>query len=303
VLDEMALQCLQCGRVGERSNGGRSCTCGAAWQQAALPKRVHDRFDLREWLGAGGMGVVYRALDLTLGRDVAVKTLPMLAGDAADRLMAEARAMASLSHGDVAVLYEVVRWRRTPLLVMEYLPGGTLASRLQRTPRAHAELVALVRVLAGMLGRIHARGVFHGDIKPSNVGFAIDGTPRLLDFGLARVLTRAEDVDGAAPHAAPAPVGGTWAYLSPEVREGEAPGPMLDLWALAVVFCEALLGEHPFRHARTPQHLADARTLALERVKTTCSPAHREVLARLLAPDPTLRPATAAGFDDLLASL
>jgi serine/threonine-protein kinase len=298
----MALQCPRCGRIEGWSNEGRQCSCGGRWERAALPKRVHDRFDLREWLGAGGMGVVYRAVDLTLGRDVAVKTLPQLSDDAAERLMGEARAMASLSHGDVAVLYEVVRWRRTPLLVMEYLPGGTLSSRLHHDTRpTHAELIALVRVLAGMLGRVHGRGVFHGDVKPGNIGFAIDDTPRLLDFGLARALTHALDV--VASDQPNARVGGTWAYLSPEVRDGGQPGPMLDLWALAVVLCEGLLGEHPFRRARAPQEFADARAIALDRLKATCSPAHRDVMARLLALDPTLRPATAAGFDDLLASL
>jgi serine/threonine protein kinase len=248
------------------------------------------------------MGVVYRALDLTLGRDVAVKTLPHLSDDAAERLLAEARAMASLSHEDVAVLYEVARWRGTPLLVMEYLAGGTLATRLRESRLADAELVALIRLLARRLARVHARGLYHGDIKPSNVGFAADRVPRLLDFGLARALT------GRAPSAAeaalpPAQVGGTWAYLSPEVRDGAAPGPTLDLWALGVVLCEALTGEHPFPHARTRQALIASHAAALARVQSRRSGTHHRVLARVLAIDPALRPATAAELDDLLASL
>src|SRR5262249_44671471 len=157
--------------------------------------------------------------------------------------------------------------------IMEYLPGGTLASRLQRSRRSDTEVVALVRLLVRMLGRVHERGVFHGDIKPSNIGFAVDGSPRLLDFGLARALT-SEDADDPGSDARRLPVGGTWAYLSPEVREGGSPGPMLDLWSLAVVLCEALLGEHPFREARTRQQLADAQAVALNRVGGTCSPSH-----------------------------
>ena len=295
-LDEVALQCLRCGAVQGWSKDAVLCPCGGAWEPAALPKRVLDRFDLTEWLGAGGMGVVYRALDLTLGRDVALKTLPQLSADAAERLMTEARAMASLSHDDVAVLYEVVRWRGTPLLVMEYLAGGTLASRLRVARVPDAEVIALVRSLALTLARVHARGLFHGDVKPSNIGFAIDGTPKLLDFGLARALV----TDHAA---APAPLGGTWAYLAPEVREGGAPGPRLDLWALGVVLCEAFLGEHPFPRARSREEVVIGRTLALSQLRRSGSESHVRALERMLALEPAERPPSAAEFAKLLAAL
>jgi serine/threonine protein kinase len=267
-----------------------------------LPKRLLERFDLEEWLGAGGMGVVYRALDLTLGRDVAVKTLPQLSDDAAERLLAEARTMASLSHEDVAVLFEVARWRGTPLLVMEYLPGGTLATRLREARLPDTELVALIRLLARRLARVHARGLYHGDIKPSNVGFAGDGVPRLLDFGLARALTKSALPAGEHGEASTR-VGGTWAYLSPEVRDGGAPGPALDLWALGVVLCEALIGEHPFPRAHTREALAASHAAALARVQSRRSGTHHRVLARVLALDPAQRPVTAAELDNLLASL
>ena len=216
-LDEMALQCLRCGGVQGWAKDAVLCPCGGAWEPAALPKRVLERFDLSEWLGAGGMGVVYRALDLTLGRDVALKTLPQLSSDAAERLMDEARAMASLSHDDVTVLYEVARWRGTPLLVMEYLPGGTLAGRLREARIPDKELVTLVRVLVLMLGRVHARGLYHGDVKPSNIGFASDGTPKLLDFGLARALTPGDG--GQRPRGAQ-----RWAARGPTWRRKCATG-------------------------------------------------------------------------------
>jgi len=278
------------------------CPCGGAWEPAALPKRVLERFDLSEWLGAGGMGVVYRALDLTLGRDVALKTLPLLSADAAERLITEARAMASLSHDDVAVLYEVARWRGTPLLVMEYLAGGTLAARLRESRLAHADVVGLVRLLARMLGRVHARGLYHGDVKPSNIGFAADGAPKLLDFGLARALTPGGESGTTAAEGRP-PLGGTWAYLAPEVRDGAAPGPRLDLWALGVVLCEGLLGEHPFPRARSREEVVIGRALALSQLKRSRSDAHHRTLERVLALDPAERPATAAEFADLLAAL
>ena len=301
-LDEMALQCLRCGGVQGWAKDAVLCPCGGAWEPAALPKRVLERFDLSEWLGAGGMGVVYRALDLTLGRDVALKTLPLLSADAAERLITEARAMASLSHDDVAVLYEVARWRGTPLLVMEYLAGGTLAARLRESRLAHADVVGLVRLLARMLGRVHARGLYHGDVKPSNIGFAADGAPKLLDFGLARALTPGGESGTTAAEGRP-PLGGTWAYLAPEVRDGAAPGPRLDLWALGVVLCEGLLGEHPFPRARSREEVVIGRALALSQLKRSRSDAHHRTLERVLALDPAERPATAAEFADLLAAL
>jgi len=301
-LDEVALQCRRCGGVQGWSKDAVLCPCGGAWEPAALPKRVLQRFDLNEWLGAGGMGVVYRALDLTLGRDVALKTLPLLSTAAAERLMTEARAMASLSHDDVAVLYEVARWRGTPLLVMEYLAGGTLAARLRGSRVPDAEIVALVRLLALTLGRVHARGLYHGDVKPSNIGFAADATPKLLDFGLARALT-AGDAPLETATDGRGLLGGTWAYLAPEIRDGAAPGPRLDLWALGVVLCEGLLGEHPFPRARSREEVVVGRALALSQLRRSRSDAHQQVLARILALDPAERPATAAQFADLLAVL
>ena len=303
-IEEVALQCLRCGRIEDRNAGLAQCPCGGAWEPAALPKRVLGRFELLEWLGSGGMGVVYRASDLTLARNVALKTLPALSHAAAERLMAEARTMASLSYEDVAVVYGVEQWRGTPLLAMEYLPGGTLAAQLQRGRLSEAEVVALMRQLARSLARVHGRGLYHGDIKPSNIGFADGGAPKLLDFGLARALSlngRTEHEPDAAT--ARVPLGGTWAYLPLEVRDGAAPGPGLDLWALGVVLCEALLGAHPFPRARTRYEMTAALLAARARLREERSPLHERVVASMLAIEPADRPATAAAFERLLVEL
>ena len=302
--EEVALQCVRCRRVEDRHAGAGVCACGGAWEAAALPKRVLDRFELLEWLGAGGMGVVYRALDVGLKRDVALKTLPQLSDQAAERLMAEARTMASLSYEDVAVVYGVEQWRGTPLLVMEYLPGGTLAGLLRRGPLPDPDAIGLVRQVARSLARVHARGLYHGDIKPSNIGFMGDRSAKLLDFGLARALSldRSDEPDGGARADRP-PLGGTWAYLAPDVRDGAAPGPGLDLWALGVVFCEALTGSHPFPRARTAHDVTAGLSTALSRLRSERSPSHERVVAAMLAPHPGDRPATASAFERLLADL
>jgi hypothetical protein len=301
-IEEVALQCQRCRRIEDRQNGSAVCSCGGAWEPAALPRRVLARFDLIEWLGAGGMGVVYRASDLTLERDVAVKTLPQLSDVAAGRLMAEARTMASLSHEDVAVVYGVEEWRGTPLLVMEYLGGGTMSQRLHRGRLADAEAANLVRQLARSLARVHARGLYHGDIKPSNIGFTPDGAPKLLDFGLARALSLDQPHERDDGHSRP-PLGGTWAYLAPEVRDGAAPGPGLDLWALGVVLCEAWIGVHPFPHARTSHDVAAGVLAARARIRAERSAVHERIVASMLSLEPAARPGTAAAFERLLEDL
>jgi hypothetical protein len=302
--EEVALQCVRCRRIEDRQAGAALCACGGAWEPAALPKRVLDRFELLEWLGAGGMGVVYRASDLPLTRDVALKTLPQLSDLAAERLMTEARTMASLSYEDVAVVFGVEQWRGTPLLVMEYLPGGTLAAQIKRGRLDATEAIGLVRQVARSLARVHGRGLYHGDIKPGNIGFMSDGAAKLLDFGLARALSldRPHEHEGGGPQPRPT-LGGTWAYLPPEVRDGAAPGPGLDLWALGVVLCEALLGTHPFPRARTAAEMSAGLSVALARVRSEHSPAHERVVATLLTADPASRPATGAAFEQLLAEL
>jgi len=302
VLEEVALQCLRCGLIEGREAGLHSCACGGAWEAAALPRRVLG-FDLVEWLGAGGMGVVYRARDVSLGRDVALKTLPQLSAVAAERLMTEARTMASLSHEDVAVVYGVEQWRGTPLLVMEYLGGGTLLQRLRRGRLEDGEAASLVLQLARSLARVHGRGLYHGDIKPSNIGFAPGGAPKLLDFGLARALlldsSNGHELDGRARP----PLGGTWAYLAPELRDGALPGPGLDLWALGVVLCEAWIGVHPFPHARTAHDVAAGVLAARARLRAERSPSHERVMALMLSLEVAERPATASAFEALLAQL
>ena len=300
---ETALQCQRCGQIEGRHTATPACVCGGAWQAAALPKQVLSRFELLEWLGTGGMGVVYRASDVPLTRDVALKTLPKLSDGAAERLMTEARTMASLSHEDVAVVYGLEQWRGTPLLVMEYLAGGTLAARLRRGRLPASDVIGLVRQIARSLARVHERGLYHGDIKPSNIGFASGGAPKLLDFGLARALSLDQappEHEGGPPRA---PLGGTWAYLAPEVRDGAAPGPGLDLWALGVVLCEALIGAHPFPRARSAADVSAGLVAAKVRLRSEHSPAHERVMAAMLSADPAERPATGAAFERLLADL
>ncbi|HUR33581.1 MAG TPA: serine/threonine-protein kinase [Vicinamibacterales bacterium] len=263
--EELAAECASCGRV-QRWDPPQCAVCGGRLGPAAIPAVLLGKFAVVAALGRGGMGVVYKATDIVLGRTVAVKTLPRLSADAARRLRHEARAMATVTHPNLALIFGAETWRDTPFLVVEFLEGGTLADRLATGPLPVREALALCATLAGVLDRIHAAGILHRDIKPSNIGFAADGTAKLLDFGLARLLddSSANSVDDrmTGPTAAWAPLAsrhmvptapysqsylaGTPLYLSPEAIAGEVPDASFDLWSLGIVLYESLTGRPPF---------------------------------------------------------
>ena len=284
-VQELALQCRGCGRIDPWRPDPGHCECGETWTSAALPKVIFDRFSLDAVVGAGGMGIVYRATDSVLHRAVAIKTLPTLEADAAERLIVEARAMAALSHPHVAVLYGTDTWRGTPVLVMEYLAGGSLASRIRRGPIERGAALRMIAALAGALEHVHTLGWYHGDIKPSNIGFTDAGLVKFLDFGLSRAWAG----DGA-------PTAGTLAYFSPEVLRGAAAGPALDLWALSVVLFESVAGVHPFQDGSG--------------LNDSLARSHRDTFGELWplleearAVNPAHRPQTAADFLRRLALL
>jgi serine/threonine-protein kinase len=204
------------------------------------------------------MGVVYRASDLSLKRQVAIKTLPRLTPQHAAQLEREAQAMASLNHTNLAVIYGIESWRGTPFLVEEYLAGGTLADRLRGGPLAVAEALEIGIALAGVLAQLHASGIVHRDIKPSNIGFSQTGVVKLVDFGIAHLLQAASSLETStwserdhSPAEGPVivtkpAISGTPAYMSPEAARGAAAAPGFDLWSLSVVLFEAIAGQRPF---------------------------------------------------------
>ena len=210
------------------------CACGPAYVATEVPKLLAGKFRLTRRLGAGGMGTVYLARDLRLERDVAIKTLTERSFVRLVGLKPEAWAMTTVTHPAVAQIHGVESWRGRPFLVVEFLAGGTLEDRLRDGPVAPAEAVSVVARLADALAALHEKGFLHGDVKPSNIGFTAEGSPKLLDFGLAHA------VDDAAM------VGGTLPYLSPEVLAGRPADEADDVWSLCVVLYEMVSGRHPF---------------------------------------------------------
>jgi hypothetical protein len=306
VEDEFAFECGACGRIDAEPG---VCRCGAPLELAALPMQLAGKFRLERRLGRGGMGVVYLAVDRVLGRLVALKTLPRLSGCGVSALHAEARAMAALDHPAVAVVYGLETWHDTPVLVAEYLARGTLAARLAQGPLPLRDALATGIALADTLADLHARGWLHRDIKPSNIGIGRGGAPKLLDFGLTRLLADlssiaadSDDIDDVDVDVR-RPLAGTPLYLSPEALEGQPAGEDVDVWALGLVVFEMIAGTHPYRAATFEDvlrqvrrsHTIDVRALA----PATPAPV-AEAIAAALHPDRAHRLVTARAFGDAL---
>ncbi len=201
-------------------------------------------------LGRGGMGVVYRARDERLRRDVALKILPEERAGHADRrarILAEARAAAALNHPAVTTIYEVGEEGDQLFIVMELLAGQTLRAVLQQGPMQPLALIRMAAQVAEGLALAHANGVVHGDIKPENIILLADGRVKLLDFGIARqfaeetaTLTRALEQTPSGQ------IAGTVAYMAPEQLRGNATDARADLFSLGVVLYELVAGRRPF---------------------------------------------------------
>ena len=189
------------------------------------PGQRLGRYEVLDLLGAGGMGSVYRALDPTLGREVAIKALARtFRGDSASlkRFEREARVLATLSHPNIATIYGFEHLDGSPYLVLERVDGQTLAGRLQRGAISVEEAVGIATQIVAGLEEAHGKGVVHRDLKPSNVMLTPDGRVKLVDFGLAKTTRpgAARDVS-ADPITAPGVVLGTARYMSPEQVKGE----------------------------------------------------------------------------------
>jgi serine/threonine protein kinase/dienelactone hydrolase len=201
-------------------------------------------------LGAGGMGVVYRARDERLGRDVALKVVrPGLLADedARKRFRKEALTLGKLNHPNIAAIYDVGLHEGADYLVMEYVPGQTLRERLESGPLPPSEIMPLAAEIATALAEAHEQGIVHRDLKPANIMVTPKGHAKILDFGLAKLLAPLSGDDVTQPLAETCGIVGTPLYMSPEQAEGREVDPRTDLWSLGVVLYEALAGKTPFR--------------------------------------------------------
>jgi serine/threonine protein kinase len=208
----------------------------------------HYRIEAR--IGSGGMGDVYRAVDTRLDRVVALKTLPeVFAKDERflRRFQTEARAAATLNHPNVGIIHSVEQIDGRPVITMEFVAGKTLD---ELTPNDGLDIDVFLDwfvPLADALNHAHDQGIIHRDIKPGNIMISADGIPKILDFGLARIETPAEDIKEDRLHVTnPGQIVGTPSYMSPEQAEGKPVDQRTDIFSFGVLMYEALTGARPF---------------------------------------------------------
>jgi hypothetical protein len=276
-LDESEGQALQA------AVASRWASAGKTW----LPgQRVVGRYQLTRILGGGGWGEVYLADDVIDGRPIVLKRTRRLGPEQQKALLTEAYTLSKVSHPHLVPLVRSEMVDGEPILVLEYMPGGNLATRLLRGPLSKEEIHKLATGLLAALASVHGAKIVHGDVKPSNLLFNANGDVCLADFGLARQETPAPTLGDPTPSVL---LGGSLRYLAPEQVLGQPVSQASDMYSAGIVLLEALTGEHPI-----PSDVPDyeqRRRIAEGEIRVPASAkAWRLLLNRLLERNPSQRP-------------
>src|SRR5262249_32500155 len=222
-------------------------------------------YEVTAEIGKGGMGVVFRARDTKLLRDVALKLLPDHFADDPDRLarlQREAQLLASLNHPNIAHIYGLEQMGNVGCIVMELVEGETLGERLRNGPIPFDEAIHIAKQIANALAAAHEKGIVHRDLKPGNIKLTPNGTVKVLDFGLAKALesrTPEAELAELPTKVSGSIVGaviGTPAYMSPEQARGKEVDSRTDIWAFGCVLYEMLVGRQIFEGQTTTDMIA-----------------------------------------------
>jgi len=266
----------------------------------AKPGQTLAHYRIVEKIGEGGMGVVWKAVDTTLDREVAIKVLPEAFAGEVERLARferEAKVLATLNHPNIAGIYGLHEHDGIHFLAMEMVAGEELAARVDRGPIPLAEALDIGGKIADALEAAHAAGIIHRDLKPANVKLTPDGKVKVLDFGLAKAL--ASDPASGDPDPGMSPtmtsagtiagmILGTAAYMSPEQARGQPVDVRADVWAFGVVLFEMLCGKRLFDGKTVSDTLASVLKIEPDwkDLPDDTPPAVRRLLRRCLAKEP-----------------
>ena len=256
---------------------------------------VLGHYRISEQIGVGGMGVVYRAHDLQLDRDVALKVLPSgtLTDDRARaRFRKEAQALARLNHPNVATVHEFGTQEGVDFLITEYIVGTTLDSKLSAGPIRQQEALGLTVQLAQGLEAAHEQGIVHRDLKPGNLMLTPKGQLKILDFGLAKLVVPADAGSVTESSSGEASFAGTLPYMSPEQVRGQPVDERSDIWATGAVLYEMATGQRPFPERQRPQLIDDIlrhEPKAPTSVNGRISPGLESIILKALDKDPERR--------------
>src|SRR6202165_3077265 len=272
---------------------------------AILPGKRLGPFEILSSIGAGGMGEVYRAKDTRLDRIVAIKVLPTHLADRAElreRFEREAKAISSLNHPHICTLYDVGHQDGIDFLVMEYVQGDTLATRLAKGPLPLEQVLQYAIEIADALDKAHRKGVTHRDLKPSNIMLTKSGS-KLLDFGLAKLREDAAPATplsqlptGKNPITAQGTILGTLHYMAPEQLEGKEADARTDIFAFGVVVYEMATSRKAFEgksQASLIAKILEADPPPISSLQPMTPPALERVVKTCLAKDPEDRWQTA----------
>src|SRR6202795_1132949 len=247
-----------------------------------------------EQIGAGGMGVVYRARDQRLNRDVALKVLPpgKLGDDAPrKRFRKEALALAKLNHPNIGTVYDFDTQNDIGFLVMEFIPGETLGQRIAKGSLPEKEWIAIGLQIAAALEAAHEHGIVHEDLKPGNIMVTPRGQAKDVDFGLARLLDR--DAAGEVTATLTQTDGaGTLPYMAPEQLRGDPVDSRSDIFSAGVVLYEMSAGQRPFQEKQAPrliQQILNEAPRPLQEWNPRSSPQLESIILKALDKQPDLR--------------